>query len=119
MTETSYAKGLEGVIAAESEICQIDGAQGKLYYRGYSIEELAEQSTFEETTYLLLYEKLPTEQELTDFTKQMRQHRDLPIAVRTMIRDFPSTGSVLPVMNARIHSSTATTTTITSIHATM
>ncbi|MHC4568795.1 MAG: citrate/2-methylcitrate synthase, partial [Planctomycetota bacterium] len=36
-----YAKGLEGVIAAESEICQIDGANGKLYYRGYSIEDLA------------------------------------------------------------------------------
>ena len=45
MTETNYAKGLEGVIAAESEICQIDGVSGKLYYRGYSIEELAQHSS--------------------------------------------------------------------------
>ncbi|MHC4495801.1 MAG: citrate/2-methylcitrate synthase, partial [Planctomycetota bacterium] len=61
MTETEYAKGLEGVIAAESEICQIDGAAGKLYYRGYSIEDLAQHSSFEEITYLLLNEKLPSE----------------------------------------------------------
>ncbi len=46
MTETSYAKGLEGVIAAESEVCQIDGPNGKLYYRGYSIEDLAQHSSF-------------------------------------------------------------------------
>ena len=37
MADTNYSKGLEGVIAAESEICQIDGENGKLYYRGYSI----------------------------------------------------------------------------------
>ena len=59
MAEVTYAKGLEGVIAAESEICQIDGANGKLYYRGYPIEELAQHSSFEETTFLLLYERLP------------------------------------------------------------
>ena len=55
MTDTDYAKGLEGVIAAESEICQIDGANGKLYYRGYSIEDLAQHSSFEEASYLLLF----------------------------------------------------------------
>jgi citrate synthase len=57
VTRIEYAKGLEGVIAAESDICQIDGANGKLYYRGYSIEDLAKNSSFEETTYLLLNEK--------------------------------------------------------------
>jgi citrate synthase len=67
MTETTYAKGLEGVIAAESEICQIDGAAGKLYYRGYSIEDLAEHSAFDETTFLLLNEKLPSRRELEHF----------------------------------------------------
>jgi len=48
VTDIEYAKGLEGVIAAESEICQIDGANGKLYYRGYSIEDLAQHSSFED-----------------------------------------------------------------------
>lgn len=100
MTETSYAKGLEGVIAAESEICQIDGAEGKLYYRGYSIEDLAEHSSFEETTYLLLYEKLPTESELADFSARMRQCRDLTPPVRDMIRNFPQAGSPMELLQS-------------------
>ena len=64
MADTTYSKGLEGVIAAESTICQIDGANGRLYYRGYPIEDLAQHSSFEETTYLLLYEELPSREEL-------------------------------------------------------
>ena len=82
MTKIEYAKGLEGVIAAESEICQIDGANGKLYYRGYSIEDLAKHSSFEETTYLLLNEKLPTKQKLEEFSNRMRQCRDLSPAIQ-------------------------------------
>ena len=66
MSESTFAKGLEGVVAAQSEICQIDGAAGKLYYRGISIDDLAEHSSFEETTYLLLYERLPTAAELAE-----------------------------------------------------
>ena len=85
MAETEYAKGLEGVIAAESQICQIDGASGKLYYRGYSIEELAQYSSFEEATYLLLYEQLPNEEQLADFSQSMRKCRDLPESVQQMI----------------------------------
>ena len=62
MENTSYSKGLEGVIADESRICKIDGTQGKLYYRGYSIEDLAAHCSYEEVAYLLLYENLPTQQ---------------------------------------------------------
>ena len=102
MTDTSYAKGLEGVIAAESEICQIDGANGKLYYRGYSIEDLARYSSFEETTYLLLYEALPSEQELDDFTGRMRQCRDLQPAIQDMIRNFPPAGSPMELLQSVI-----------------
>lgn len=65
MAEATYAKGLEGVIAAESNICKIDGEHGKLYYRGYPIEDLAKYSTFEETTFLLLYERLPNRERWT------------------------------------------------------
>ncbi|UCE50359.1 MAG: citrate synthase, partial [Phycisphaerales bacterium] len=102
MTEIEYAKGLEGVIAAESEICQIDGANGKLYYRGYSIEELAQHSSFEETTYLLLNEKLPSEQELADFSARMRACRDLAPMIQNMIRDFPSGGSPMELLQSVI-----------------
>ena len=56
----TYSKGLEGIIADETTICRLDGQHGKLYYRGYPIEDLARNSDFEEVTYLLLYERLPT-----------------------------------------------------------
>jgi len=102
MTEVNYAKGLEGVIAAESEICQIDGANGKLYYRGYPIEELARSSSFEETTYLLLYEKLPSKQELADFSRRMRQSRALHPSIQRMIRDFPPAGSPMELLQSVI-----------------
>lgn len=102
MTEIEYAKGLEGVIAAESEICQIDGAAGKLYYRGYSIEDLAQHSSFEEITYLLLNEKLPSEPELKDFTQRMRQSRDLSPVIQNMIRDFPPAGSPMELLQSVI-----------------
>ena len=54
------AAGLEGVVVAESEISYVDGEAGKLVYRGYAIEDLAEHSTFEETTALLLNGELPS-----------------------------------------------------------
>ncbi len=85
----SYAKGLEGVIAGESEICRIDGQNGRLYYRGYSIEELARESDFEETTYLLLHGKLPNRQELAEFAGKMRASRSLSEPVLAMVRAFP------------------------------
>ncbi|MHC4727383.1 MAG: citrate/2-methylcitrate synthase [Planctomycetota bacterium] len=102
MTEIKYAKGLEGVVAAESEICQIDGVNGKLFYRGYSIEDLAQYSSFEETTYLLLYESLPSETELEKFTTRCRQCRDLPPAIQDMIRHFPSAGSPMELLQSVI-----------------
>jgi len=102
MTDTTYSKGLEGVIAAESTICQIDGANGRLYYRGYSIEDLARYSNFEETTYLLLYEKLPTREELEDFSHRMRTSRELRRPVRDMIEHFPPAGSPMELLQSVI-----------------
>lgn len=102
MAETTYAKGLEGVIAAESEICQIDGANGKLYYRGYSIEDLAQHSSFEETTYLLLNEHLPSQTELEEFTTRIREARGLLPPVQDMIRYFPSAGSPMELLQSVI-----------------
>ncbi len=84
-----FAKGLEGVVAAESKICRIDGEAGQLYYMGYTITDLVEHCTFEEVTYLLLYGELPTREQLSVFSAKMRNARDLPEPVIHMIRDFP------------------------------
>ncbi len=72
-----YNEGLEGVIATSSEICFIDGEKGKLLYRGIPIEELAENSTFEETSYFLLYGKLPTREELAAYESRLKSYRPL------------------------------------------
>jgi len=89
MAETTYAKGLEGIIAAESQICRIDGEKGKLYYLGYSIEDLARSSDFEETTFLLLFGRLPNGEELSAFSQRMRGGRDLVPEILQMVRSFP------------------------------
>ena len=90
METGTYSKGLEGVIADETTICRIDGQRGKLFYRGYSIEDLALHSDFEEVTHLLLYERLPGAAELAEWRKRMRASRDIPIEVQIMIRTFPA-----------------------------
>ena len=88
--EKDFARGLEGVIAAESGICSIDGEAGKLYYRGYSIEDIVGSCTFEEVVYLLLYEALPKKSELEEFSTRMRTFRGLKDPIRKMIHEFPS-----------------------------
>ena len=89
-TET-FAKGLEDVVAAESSICQIDGKNSKLFYRGYDIHDLAQHSTFEETAYLLLFGNLPTERQLIDFSNKLASERELPKGLIEFIQKFPKT----------------------------
>lgn len=69
--------GLRGIAVANTKICAIDGEKGRLIYRGYDIEELAQYSTFEETVYLLLYETLPTKKELDIFRETLASERHL------------------------------------------
>tara|TARA_B100000614_G_scaffold250594_1_gene260965 strand:+ start:1137 stop:2285 length:1149 start_codon:yes stop_codon:yes gene_type:complete len=88
-TEQQYPKGLEGVIAAESSICKIDGENGKLYYLGYPIDQLVKNADFEEVTYLLLNGELPKADELEDFRRRMREGRHLKQPILEMIRSFP------------------------------
>jgi len=89
-TELQYPKGLEGVIAAQSRICKIDGEQGKLYYLGYPIDQLVESADFEEVTYLLLNGELPNAAERDDFSRRMREGRHLREPILDMIRNFPA-----------------------------
>jgi citrate synthase len=102
MAEATYAKGLEGVVAAQSEICRIDGEKGKLYYLGYSIEDLARYSDFEETTYLLLYGRLPNKEEMESFSKRMRSSRDLVPEILDMVRNFPGDAHPMELLQSVI-----------------
>ena len=102
MANPSYAKGLEGVIAAESKICRIDGQKGKLYYMGYSIEDLAAHCTYEEVTYLLLHGELPTQTQLDEFSEKMRVSRDLAPPIRDMIKNFPADSHPMELLQSVI-----------------
>jgi citrate synthase len=89
MTADNFVPGLAGVPAAKSTVGFIDGQQGILRYRGIRIEELAENTTFEETSYLLLNDKLPTDAELSAFEKELKSHRALPSGVIDLLRTLP------------------------------
>jgi citrate synthase len=90
MTETAEAikihRGLRGVYFDRSPCTFIDGKAGDLRYRGYSIHDLAENSTFEETGWLLLHGELPTARELADFDAQLKAARQLPKPVLDIVR---------------------------------
>lgn len=85
----AIARGLEDVIFTESSLCFIDGDQGRLYYAGYKIQDLAEYSTFEEVTYLLLHGHLPNKAELKAFSAKLASLRALPPSIIKQIKQFP------------------------------
>ena len=85
-TEIKLNRGLKGVYFDRTESSFIDGNIGKLLYRGYDIHDLAEKSTFEETTYLLLHGDLPTRQQLADIDHQLRSSRQIPDGIYDVIR---------------------------------
>jgi citrate synthase len=84
--KTEIHRGLKGVYFDRSRVCDIDGRAGMLWYRGYSIHDLAEKSTFEEACYLLLHGELPKAQELARFSTALRAARVLPPAVLELVR---------------------------------
>jgi citrate synthase len=95
-------KGLEGIIAANSGICWIDGDAGILSYRGIDIHELAEHSTFEETTYLLWNGRLPNELALREFQSQLALARSLDQRIIDMLRSFPKTATPMEILRTTV-----------------
>ena len=96
MSTAVVGKGLAGVVAANSGICWIDGDAGVLAYRGIDIHELAEQSTFEETTYLLWFGQLPSAAELKEFSQRLAEARKLDPKIIDLLRSFPKSASAHP-----------------------
>lgn len=94
--------GLRDVVAAPSRICTIDGEKGVLIYSGYNIHELAENSTFEEVTYLLWNGRLPKQAELDELNQQLVANRALPAEIITMMKAFPPSAVPMDALRTAI-----------------
>lgn len=88
-TDSVVAKGLKGVLAGDSSICLVDGATGKLLYRGYNVDDLAENCTFEEVAYLLFQRELPTPFQLDEFRAQLGRFLHLPKPLCDFLKQLP------------------------------
>ena len=102
MSNGSAGKGLEGIVAANSGVCWIDGDAGVLSYRGIDIHELAEQSTFEETTYLLWNGLLPNRLQLRDFTTKLTAARNIDQGIVDLLRAIPRTATPMEVLRTAV-----------------
>jgi 2-methylcitrate synthase/citrate synthase II len=89
MKEEPILPGLEGIVATQTSICDIDTEKCTLIYRGYEVGELAEKSTFEEVAYLLLYVHLPRRTELEAFRERLSKNREVPGEVYDLFRKVP------------------------------
>jgi citrate synthase len=87
--ETAWKAGLEDVLAARSAICRVDGEAGRLYYRGYEIDELARAVSFEDVTALLWFGELPPPAEAAAFGARLRAARGLPAPVKAFLERLP------------------------------
>lgn len=87
--QVNIGKGLEGAITCESKIGYVHGDKGWLVYRGYNIFDLAANSSFEETSYLLLFGKLPSKKELSDFDAKLKGYRKVPSQVIDTLKAIP------------------------------
>lgn len=92
--------GLRGIKVARTRISDVDGKAGRLIYRGYLIQDLARDATYEEVAYLLLYENLPDVAQLADFKKQLRAERQLPEAVIRALQTQPANALPMDILQA-------------------
>lgn len=96
----SFDPGYGNTGSCFSEITFIDGEEGILRYRGYPIEQLAEQSSFVEVCYLVIYGKLPTEAELADFQHKLTYHTLLHEDMKKFFEGYPRTAHPMAIMSA-------------------
>ncbi len=94
--------GLEDVVAANSAICEVIGSEGKLTYRGIDIHELATQSSFEETTYLLWFGHLPERGALEGFTAELAADRHVASEVIALMKAFPKTARPMDALRTAV-----------------
>jgi citrate synthase len=100
-------RGLEDVVAAQTRISDIDGTLGKLWYAGYSIEDLAEHSTFEEVVFLLHHLRLPTQAELDELTEQMVKEREAAEFVVSLLPTLAEQSSPMSMLRTCVSAASA------------
>jgi 2-methylcitrate synthase len=99
MPETKVKTGgLAGIVAGDSSICLCGAEDETLRYRGYSIEDLAAHSSFEEVTWLLTRGELPTKSELERFCHHQKLSRDLPETLKNILETIPASANQMDVM---------------------
>ena len=92
--------GLRGIEVADTKISNIDGEKGKLIYRGFDILDLTKNSSFEETAYLLLYDKLPTKQELNEFNTKLIEARYIPKQMQKNMENWRGDADPMDMLQA-------------------
>jgi citrate synthase len=97
---SEYVPGLEGIIAARTEISMVDGDNGRLVYRGYVIADLAEDMSFEEVAHLMWYGRLPTRAELDALTLELAGSRSLTTAAATSLGAMPADTDPMDVLRS-------------------
>jgi citrate synthase len=102
LTALQSSKGLEGVVATTSSICYIDGERGVLAYRGIDIHELADNSSFEETCYLLWFGRLPSREELRDLRQRLAEERRLDASIYDRMRGVPKHAKPMDVLRTTV-----------------
>lgn len=99
---TVTSSGLEGVIAAESRLCFIDGEAGILSYQGYDIRTLGEHATFEEVIFLLWHGRLPKQSELDELKAGLVKHREIPAPVESFLKTAPQGAVPMAVLRTAV-----------------
>ena len=94
--------GLDGMVAGESAVCRIDETTGSLRYRGYSIEDLAEQASFEEVAYLLLKGDFPSAQELQTWKEELENVQQLPDIVKRSLEIIPASAHPMDILRTSV-----------------
>lgn len=98
----SVKKGLEGVVAGETRISDVDGQRCQLIYRGYNIDELAGKATYEEVSYLLLDNALPNREQLASWTRLLESSRTLEPSVLALVQSLPRAADPMAILRTAI-----------------
>src|SRR5262245_13814862 len=96
------ARGLEGIVAAETRIGDVRGQEGILLYCGYDINELAGKASYEEVVFLLFNDRLPNKAELEQITTALRAERELPQGVIDFLKTAPKKAAPMDVLRTAV-----------------
>jgi len=100
--ESSVNSGLEGIVAASTSTSLVDGKNGRLVYRGYDIDDLADHSSYEEVCHLVWYGRLPSRRELSELEHALAIQRELPKEIERLIGEAPSTAHPMDVLRTAV-----------------